>query len=328
MSPWLSDLYLSSQSDARLLGLTRDGHPRAFAILAERYRAELLAHARRVGAHGNAEDVVQQTFLSAFAALSAGAEVGHPRGWLHAILRHAASRVRGPADASLEGLDATGEPLELVVERRARIRSVITALEGLPSRQRQALLGSSVQGLSRAELASSLGVSEGAVRQLVHRGRQALRTAITALTPYPLARWLAAASSSPGAGSDLAITAGAVSAGGVMAKVGVFAAAGVIATGIATVEIPRAVHPHHSQARHARAAGSVNIAAPRISAVAPAAGSGVGSYVADTDQRVVAGHRRCPSFVARGLASPSQPRNGRRHQPVIELRTRFGLGFR
>jgi RNA polymerase sigma factor (sigma-70 family) len=252
MSPWISDLYLRSQSDARLLSLTRDGHARAFAILVERYRAELLAQARRLGAPGSAEDVVQQTFLSAYAALIGGAEVGHLRGWLHAILRNTAIRTHAPVEAPLEGCDACGEPLEAVVERRASARSVISALDGLPSRQRQALLGSSLQGLSRAELASSLGVSEAAVRQLVHRARRALRGAVTALTPYPLARWLAASGPPAGAGTDVALSAGAASAGGLLAKVGVFAAAGAIATGVA-VETHHGTHPtpvHHKSASH------------------------------------------------------------------------------
>ncbi|MGH2866818.1 MAG: RNA polymerase sigma factor [Solirubrobacteraceae bacterium] len=283
MSPWLSDLYLGSQSDARLLSLTRDGHARAFAILAVRYRVELLAHARRLSANGNAEDVVQQTFLSAFAALAAGAEVVHPRGWLHAILRHAAVRAPASVDVPLEESDASGEPLEAFVERRARVRSVLAAMDGLPSRQRQALVGSSLQGLSRTELASSLGISEGAVRQLVHRARLALRSAITAFTPYPLARWLAAAGSNSGTGSELAMTAGAASAGGLMAKVGVFAAAGAIATGIAVQS-----HPAHSVRAHRAHPGLVRTASAGHGAPAPAgsitaatSGAGVRLYASD-----------------------------------------------
>jgi RNA polymerase sigma factor (sigma-70 family) len=276
MSPWLSDLYLSSQSDARLLSLTRDGQARAFAILTERYRAELLAHARRLSANGSAEDVVQQAFLNAFAAVRAGAEVGHPRGWLHAILRHAAMRVRPSGEASLEEFDACGESLEILVERRAHVRSVLTAVDGLPTRQRQALVGSSLQGLSRTELSSSLGVSEGAVRQLVHRARLALRTAVTALTPYPLARWLAAAGSNSGTGSDLAMTAGAASAGGLMAKVGVFAAAGAIATGIAAVQSHPAAHPARAHRAHAgsmrTAPGGQGASAVHTAGALPAAG--------------------------------------------------------
>jgi RNA polymerase sigma factor (sigma-70 family) len=279
MSPRISDLYLRSQSDTRLLSLTRDGHARAFAILVERYRPELLARARRLGAPGGAEDVVQQTFLNAYAALTGGAEVGHLRGWLHAILRNAATRAYGPVEAPLEGSDACGEPLEAVIERRARTRSVISALADLPSRQRHALLGSSLQGLSRAELASSLGVSEAAVRQLVHRARRTLRSAVTAVTPYPLARWLAAGPAA-GVGTDVAVSAGAASLGGVLAKVGVFAAVGALATGVA-VQTHHGTHPAPAHRGTApRKTVSQSQRRPTAAGTTPSAG-GVREYATD-----------------------------------------------
>ena len=47
MSPWLSELFLGSQSDERLVELARAGHDRAFVAIVQRYRRELYAHARR-----------------------------------------------------------------------------------------------------------------------------------------------------------------------------------------------------------------------------------------------------------------------------------------
>ena len=69
MSPWFSDLFLSSQSDERLVSLAQTGHQQAFTAIVSRYRRELNRFANRVCADGNAEDAVQQTFLSAFTAL-------------------------------------------------------------------------------------------------------------------------------------------------------------------------------------------------------------------------------------------------------------------
>src|SRR5436305_7739727 len=92
MSPWLSDLFLNSQSDERLVRLAGDGHQQAFTAIVERYRRELSRFAGRLSSDGRAEDVVQQTFLSAFAALQNGSEVKHLRGWLYTILRHHAPR--------------------------------------------------------------------------------------------------------------------------------------------------------------------------------------------------------------------------------------------
>jgi hypothetical protein len=42
ISPWLSDVFLRSQSDERLVALARAGHERAFVAIVERYRRELL----------------------------------------------------------------------------------------------------------------------------------------------------------------------------------------------------------------------------------------------------------------------------------------------
>ena len=69
MSPRLGEVVLASQSDERLVKLARAGHERAFAVIVERYRPELSALARRLSPDGKAEDIVQQAFLSAFAAL-------------------------------------------------------------------------------------------------------------------------------------------------------------------------------------------------------------------------------------------------------------------
>ena len=111
MSPRLSDLLLRSQSDERLVGLARAGHDRAFATIVERYRPELLAMARRLVSDGRAEDVLQQALLSAFAALRAGAEVRHVRGWLYQIVRNAAVKSRWPAEAPLDEMTASGPAL-------------------------------------------------------------------------------------------------------------------------------------------------------------------------------------------------------------------------
>src|SRR5947209_6527362 len=181
MSPWLSDLLLRPHSDERLVSVARAGHDRAFATIVERYRPELLAHARRLVSDGRAEDVLQQAFLSAFAALRSGTEVRHVRGWLYHIVRNAAGKTRSPVELPLEEATVSSPALEDVVLERAMARSAMTELARLPERQRDALVGMALSGLGRAELATSMGLSEGAVRQLVHRARCTVRSAVTAV---------------------------------------------------------------------------------------------------------------------------------------------------
>ena len=79
------------------------------------------------------------------------------------------------------------------VERREDARDALSGLAALPERQREALLRVAVEGRPQGEVARELGVSEGAVRQLVHRARLTLRAAATAVVPLPLASWAAGA---------------------------------------------------------------------------------------------------------------------------------------
>lgn len=242
----LPELLLRSQSDERLASLARGGHDRAFATIVERYRSELLTFARRLNSDGREEDVLQQAFLNAFLALRSGTEVTHVRGWLYQIVRHTATKVRAPRDIPLDDVVTAGEPLEDVVERRAAALGAVTELARLPQRQRDALVSIAIDGVPGADVAVKMGMSEGAVRQLVYRARTTLRGAITAVTPWPLARWLAAMGTAPG--RDVSAAAGVASVGGITAKVGALVAAGLLATPVAL--LPSLNHGASAGARH------------------------------------------------------------------------------
>jgi hypothetical protein len=72
------------------------------------------------------------------------------------------------------------------LERRAVVRQTLASLAALPERQREALLRTAVSGYSQEEVARDLGVSDNAMRQLIHRARVTVRAAATSLTPLPL----------------------------------------------------------------------------------------------------------------------------------------------
>lgn len=236
MSPWLSDLLLRTQTDERLVALARLGNQRAFEAIVDRYQQPLGAYARRINPE-RAEDLVQQTLLSAFSALQADAEVRHLRAWLYQILRHLAWResAASPAMSELEDVVAVSESAAQVAERRMLAVETLGALADLPVGQHNALLQTAVHGRSRSEVADLMGLSEGAIRQLVHRARNTVRTAVTAITPLPLLRWL----SNPRTGSAIGLSettlgAGAASGAGIGLKLGVGAivASGVLAGGV------------------------------------------------------------------------------------------------
>ena len=201
MTPLLSSTLLRTQSDARLLALASRGYERAFEAIVERYRRPLHRWCRQFLPEARAEDAVQTAFLKAWSSLREGTEVGDLKPWLYRIARNAAldnARKAGYDYVELtEALRLAPAPEE-ALERRRVMRETLTGVAGLPANQREALLRTAA-GHSRAEIARELDVSEGAVRQLVHRARTALRAAATVLTPLPFASWAAAMGSEAGA---------------------------------------------------------------------------------------------------------------------------------
>src|ERR1700749_4871251 len=198
------DRPLYAEPDEQLVRLAHDGHEAAFAAIVRRYERELQAQARRLTSDGRGEDAVQQSFLNAFSALQGGLQVRHLRGWLHQILRNEGTRARLPIDAPLDALVADGETLEDTVQRRATAHAALAELSALPDRQRDALLRTAVFGFPRAHVARTMGLSEGAVRQLVHRARLRMRQAANALIPFPLFKLFGAARSGVDAAPDAA----------------------------------------------------------------------------------------------------------------------------
>jgi RNA polymerase sigma factor (sigma-70 family) len=245
---------LRTQSDDRLVALAAAGHERAFEAIVERYRRQLLRHARRYLPEARAEDAMQQALVSAWTALRRGDDVREPRAWLHRIVHNSALNTLRTPGYDYEELRATlegsGGPAELS-ERRAVVHGTLAGLAALPERQREALLQIAVEGRSQDEVAAQLGLSQGAVRQLVHRARTTLRAAATAVVPLPLATWLATAGAGRG---DIAVRVGELAAGAggsaTLAKAGAVA---VIAGG--AVAGPAVVHDVTDRAQRPAASG-------------------------------------------------------------------------
>ena len=137
-----------------------------------------------------AEDVVQQAFVNATRRCAASgrapaAPLALPHRPQHGAERpagpHVAPRRAGGADrrrrAPRPGLRAPPGPGE-----------VMAAVEALPERQRDAIVLRELEGRSYDEIATALGVTDGAVRQLFNRARTTLRAGVTAVTPVGLLR--------------------------------------------------------------------------------------------------------------------------------------------
>jgi len=135
-----------------------------------------------------AEDVVQETFVTAFECLSGFEARSSLFTWLCGIARNKIreqARLRQPtpiedvlrgADADIDTILANveREPLpEWVLEREETAELVGATLSSLPPDYRDALVSKYVDGLSVAEIGAHKGKSEKAAESTLHRARLA-----------------------------------------------------------------------------------------------------------------------------------------------------------
>jgi RNA polymerase sigma-70 factor (TIGR02960 family) len=190
-----------------LLARAQAGDGDAFGQLVDPYRRELQVHCYRfLGSAADAEDVLQDTLLSAWQGLAGFEGRASVRTWLYRVatsrcldaLRSARRRppVSAPPagleppeptrlgevlwlepypDVLLEGLADSAPGPEARYEARESISlAFITALQLLPPRQRATLILRDVLGFRAAEAARILDTSEESVTSALKRARAAL----------------------------------------------------------------------------------------------------------------------------------------------------------
>ena len=189
---------LRLQSDERLAQLAAKGSDDAFEALVRRHRRSLVRAARRILPDDRAEDAVQQALLDAHQALRRNGAPERFEPWVHRIAINSALKVarkdgdEPSIEIDEERVDGVAGP-EQVRERRERLGRTVGAISALPARQRRALVLRELEGRSHAEIARELGLSGGAVRQLIHRARDSVRSGASALVPPALVLRMSAA---------------------------------------------------------------------------------------------------------------------------------------
>jgi RNA polymerase sigma factor (sigma-70 family) len=227
---------LRFQPDGRLVSLVRDGYESAFEEIFRRYGAPLRSYAASIVTAQRADDVTQEAFTKAFIALRGTDKEIQLRPWLYRIVRNTAlTSIRDEPKPAFELDEAQAPDMspEELAEQREEITRLMTGLRELPEPQRAAIVMRELEGLSHEQIAASLGLSGGAVRQSIYRARRALRQGLGLLVPLPVLRLLLEEGFTQGA-SATAAGGGA----GIAVKTGVAAllAAGTVATGAVVKE--------------------------------------------------------------------------------------------
>ena len=147
------------------------------------YQPALLAYARRrVRDPDIAHDLVQDTWAAAIRAAPRYEGRASPKTWLTAILRRKIAdhhRRKRPAVSFEEHLaPPTMPPSRERIDDLRAAEFVRDRLPELPTREREAVTLIDVRGVDREDAAGEMGVSRGALRVLLHRGRAKLKAAL------------------------------------------------------------------------------------------------------------------------------------------------------
>ncbi len=131
---------------------------------------------RLMGDTGEAEDALQEAYVKVYQALLRGAFSGDSRleTWIHRIVTNCcldALRRRRPRAE----LDDTASNDAVSPEARLALREIDAWLGELPPEQRVVVVLRCIEGLSTAETAAALAISDGAVEQRLVRARATLR---------------------------------------------------------------------------------------------------------------------------------------------------------
>jgi RNA polymerase sigma-70 factor (ECF subfamily) len=182
-------------SDLALVAALKAGDGAAFEQLVRQYGSRMLAVARQiVGTEEDAQDALQDTFLTAFRAIGSFEGKSRLSTWLHRVAVNAAlmrlrSRKRKreqPIDDLLPQILSDGhrqnpgrawnQTALAGIEQKETQALVRACIDRLPADYRTVLLLRDIQELDTATVAEALEISEGNVKVRLHRARQALRT--------------------------------------------------------------------------------------------------------------------------------------------------------
>lgn len=156
--------------EERLVERIIEGDEEAFAVLYRKFAPMVHGIAlSRVGA-SEADDIVQEVFISAHKSLNTLRDRGAVGPWLARIARNRAENFRRSArhadelNEEMSGRSNGPETYE-----------ILAAIRSMPSAYRETLVLRLVEGMTGPEIAAATGMSHESVRVNLHRGMKMLR---------------------------------------------------------------------------------------------------------------------------------------------------------
>lgn len=186
------------ERDTELMLRVREGDTESFAILLEKHRSPVIHFLyRMVQNQGVAEELAQEVFLRVYKSRGNYEPTAKFTTWLFRIASHLAlnsirdsknERHQDSIDESNdEGLSVQVRDNRLTTEQemlqQARLAEVRKAIHLLPEKQRAAVLMHKYQEMEYSQIANALECSESAVKSLLFRAYETLRTRLAHLAP-------------------------------------------------------------------------------------------------------------------------------------------------
>lgn len=134
-----------------------------------------------VAERSQAEDLVQESFISAHRHWSRVGSYDQPRLWVRRVLINRATSLRRRLGSEWRAMTRLrAEPLTRVVSDLSfPTLEVWEEVRRLPARQRQVVVLHYVTDLGVAEIGETLGLAPGTVKAHLHRARQQLKTTLS-----------------------------------------------------------------------------------------------------------------------------------------------------
>jgi RNA polymerase sigma-70 factor (ECF subfamily) len=176
--------------DAELMLRVREGDQACFTLLLERHRNAVIHFLyRMVLNQAIAEELAQEVFLRVYRFRGNYEPTAKFTTWLFRIASHLGlnsirdgrhekkqERLDQETDGASRQVEDRSRTVEQEMVYRAKLREVRQAIEGLPSKQRAAVMMHKYEELGYAEIANVLRCSESAVKSLLFRAYESLRT--------------------------------------------------------------------------------------------------------------------------------------------------------
>ena len=177
------------EQDAELMLRVRAGDSLSFALLLERHRRPVIHFLyRMVQNQAVSEELAQEVFLRVYKARATYEPTAKFTTWLFRIASHLAinwmrdrkmERLQDSLDSPPEGqtiqLPDKAMTKEQEMLHSARMAEVRAAIQGLPPKQRAAVLMHKYQEMGYSQIAKVFQCSESAVKSLLFRAYETLR---------------------------------------------------------------------------------------------------------------------------------------------------------